>query len=910
MVLVTAAAACNEVPVKNLATSYQVQIQELRDQGKPARLDILWVVDDSTSMCQEQQSLASSFAQFLEVFKQFTAIDMQLAVTTTNVCPKSNPGNVRGRFAYSPATSFPLDCLEKRVRMCIDDADCQNDPTLPDSQNWVCEKRSIVSMYTCDLPENLGDDRYEGDVLRTISTQCRYRCDRQNNPAQCARAFGSPDGCAVQGAGDTVSMCESGVCSAGACESNATLPTSVDCASACRGFDCADVCETFTEDPAGCASRCQAAGGSCIDVCRQVSKGPSCGAVCQVNWDCQDRCEEYLHDADKCRVACSAASPAACREACRMDFLNQDFLCFLSCDPLYNCTDRCIAEFGEPTHRCVVPSTPDAAGCLLPPQTAYCPGRTDRGPGVPPLWNGPTILNLEVADAYLKDYIEGRWSGHPDWDASWKSLPVDDDPASYEARETARQKVFELLFTCMASVGAEQVVCGLQEQGLLAAWKALDPEGENADQARKFLREDAYLLVITISDEDDCSAPEYEYRNPSTGNIELRNMVGPDKANQCPCLRDEHGCLANGSCDIRRCFNNRGEYDRLLCPLYSPETIVNRLRALKADPAQVLFTAIAGDIDLSQPGELYLTDDLRELSDRYYECKCDSRAPMTAPLVYGCLSRQGKADLGDRYKAVAQAFGLGRYGQFANICSDAGIGPALEEIANLVVPLLTKVCLPRPMEWSCQSRCENLFNDSGKCMTSCEAQDCFVACQDAFEGLPGCAEICAAGEFVEVYKYDQKGNCLKVDAAGNCLPLRQTTPGSQDGDFFLVRGAPDCVLFDVTLGERPENAIQFVSPLDFSDRLDLVYRAKPFWCQDRCNRVFRAVYSEQSRLDQLCNGLCDATPVDCIENCVRTDGAERCAYVCTVSASECIQQCEAMNAAGSSSINCNNACRD
>ena len=33
--------ACNEVPVRNLTTSYQVQIQELRDRGKPAKLDVV-----------------------------------------------------------------------------------------------------------------------------------------------------------------------------------------------------------------------------------------------------------------------------------------------------------------------------------------------------------------------------------------------------------------------------------------------------------------------------------------------------------------------------------------------------------------------------------------------------------------------------------------------------------------------------------------------------------------------------------------------------------------------------------------------------------------------------------------------------------------------------------------------------
>ena len=34
----------------------------------------------------------------------------------------------------------------------------------------------------------------------------------------------------------------------------------------------------------------------------------------------------------------------------------------------YDCTDRCIAEFGEPTYRCVMPDNDiTKSGCILPP---------------------------------------------------------------------------------------------------------------------------------------------------------------------------------------------------------------------------------------------------------------------------------------------------------------------------------------------------------------------------------------------------------------------------------------------------------------------------------------------------------------------------------------------------------------
>lgn len=906
-VVVAVLAACNEVPVRNLTTTYQVQIQELRDRGKPAKLDILWVVDDSSSMCQEQQSLASSFAAFLEVFQRYTSIDMQLAVTSTNVCPvdPKKPGvAIRGKFMYKPATTFPIACMENRQITCLTDDDCRNNPTLPDAQNWVCDGKPAADLYTCDRPASSGEDPYPGDVLRSTNSTCRYLCDRAADPAQCARVFGAPEGCGDAGGGASAPMCEAGSCDTDKCLANATLDASVDCGLLCRGQDCADVCVGFLGDSAACASRCQAASGSCFDVCESVSKTGPCSDVCASDWGCVERCEAYLYDPAKCASACAAGTGAACRSACGTSFPNQDFLCFLACDSGYDCTDRCIAEFGASTYRCVMPSgSPNNSGCLRPPPTRFCPA------------NGPTILNLGIADQWLKDWIAGDWAGHPDWDPAWKNLPLGDTDAEYDAREVARTAVFEQLFICMATIGAEQEPCGLQEQGLRAAWMALDPEGENADQAKRFLRDDAYLLVVVVSDEEDCSAPDLcDRRDPFTGQLLTNVQCIPAETynSKCSCLRDENGCLpgqdpSKGECDPSKCLIN-GRFVRGNCPLYSTDSTVNRLRSLKPDPAQVVFAAISGDVQVDAQGNadtstgLYRVDDPAAIAARYFECKCDGYE-QRSPHTYICSSSNGKADPGFRYKRVAQSFGLGRFGQFANICSDEGIGPSLEQIANLVIPILTKVCLPRPMEWSCADKCVDTFNDTAKCEAACAAEDCFAACQETFPGEPGCADICAAGEFVEVYKYDAAGNCQKTDAAGNCLPLRQGTSASDpDAEFFLVKAAPDCVLFDLGLGERAENAIQFTTPLEYSDRLEIVYRTKPFYCQDRCARIF-----EDN--PEFCNDLCGTTPEGCLESCVKAPNAARCAYVCTTSTTECTQQCESLNAEGAT-LNCNKACRD
>lgn len=887
-------AACNDVPVRNLTSSYQVQVQELRDRGKPAKLDILWVVDSSPSMCQEQQSLASSFRAFLEVFQKYTAIDMQLAVTTSNVCAKGSSGAVRGRFVYQPASDLPPACLERRVLPCLNDAQCQNyvpksgESPLPDAAAWVCEppKKGAEGLWFCDTPPEVkaegGDDKYPGDYLFTVGSACRYKCDREENPGRCAQVFGQPEGCKRDSAAPVPSMCEAGTCATSACESNPELATSsVDCSARCRGRECAEVCGEFLADAAACKAKCDAV-GSCVDVCQAVSKVEDCGDVCQSDWTCQQKCEDTLRDSGKCQAVCEKATAAECQTECTTRFTNQEFLCFLACDTKYECSDRCIAQFGEPSYRCLYPGGNDKtkAGCLLPPATGPCPAPNQ----------GPKILNSAAADQWLKEWIAGRWAGSPDFDPKWKDLPVTDSTEDFAAREGARSKVFEQLFKCMATVGADQLICNNQEQHLRAAFMALDPEGENADQAKRFLRDDAYLLIVIIGDEDDCSAPEYER---TAGKFE--NRVTAEDYGRCTCLRDEDGCLNTGECDPSKCLTN-GKFDASKCPLYSTARFVNQLRSLKADPAQVVFATITGS---AIPGSVTTPSaDVPLIEKRFFDCKCDEREPFTAPVTYACLGDNGQADLGIRMARVAQAFGA-QYGQLANICQ-GDIAPILESIALKIIPFLTQVCLPRPMEWSCQGKCESLFNDREKCQQTCGASDCFATCQDAFLGKPGCAGICSSGEFVEVFKYDAKGKCAKdsLDEDGNCLPLEFAANSDAPGDYFLVQNSPTCPLFDVTLGERLENAIQFKIPLEFSDRIEVVYRVGAFSCQDRCGRIFKDQPS-------FCDGLCNGTIETCIDTCTKAPAARRCGYVCGTKADTCAQRCSA-----SGSSNCSAVCKD
>ena len=63
--------------------------------------------------------------------------------------------------------------------------------------------------------------------------------------------------------------------------------------------------------------------------------------------------------------------------------------------------------------------------------------------------------------------------------------------------------------------------------------------------------------------------------------------------------------------------------------------------------------------------------------------------------TYICDSKAGKADWGSRYLELAEGFGIN--GIFTNICSEQGIGPALSQIADTIIRVINKICLPKPV---------------------------------------------------------------------------------------------------------------------------------------------------------------------------------------------------------------------
>ena len=297
----------------------------------------------------------------------------------------------------------------------------------------------------------------------------------------------------------------------------------------------------------------------------------------------------------------------------------------------------CIEAFGGATATCDAPEKPknitNCNGSLNSKCRLLCSTDAECDAALVGADAGQACTSDEAACAYKCLVPSGdlQNSGcvlRPKTDACPAELPTVLDPGN--AAE---------LFPCIGVVGAEQHNNASLEQGLNAAWSALDPAGPNPEQATSFLRESAALLVVFVSDEDDCSVAE--------GASLKKEQYGT-----CTCLPDE---TIGGD-------------------LVSPPAVAAKLQGLKASPDMVFAIGVIGD-------SLATTADaIAEERMAFQASKCSMCADPTAqhPLLFNtsmCTDGALKADLGRRYLSFLEA--LGDNGQVVNVCSNAPIGANL-----------------------------------------------------------------------------------------------------------------------------------------------------------------------------------------------------------------------------------------
>jgi hypothetical protein len=149
----------------------------------------------------------------------------------------------------------------------------------------------------------------------------------------------------------------------------------------------------------------------------------------------------------------------------------------------------------------------------------------------------------------------------------------------------------EEVFSCIARLGTDG--CGFEQQlGSLRRALGGDPDVPMPPENMGFVRPDARLGVVLITDEDDCSAPANTDLFRDSDQL-LSSEYGPQQSFRC----NEYGHLCNGSPPPRRagvtltgCESNETASSKLI----HIGDVVTFLKTLKPNPTQLVVASITG----------------------------------------------------------------------------------------------------------------------------------------------------------------------------------------------------------------------------------------------------------------------------------------------------------------------------
>lgn len=218
------------------------------------------------------------------------------------------------------------------------------------------------------------------------------------------------------------------------------------------------------------------------------------------------------------------------------------------------------------------------------------------------------------------------------------------------------------VFSCMALLGVTG--CGFEHQlqaTRVALYESITPENKG------FLRPNAYLAVILITDEDDCSAEP---------NSDLFTQDYGMSTASFRCAREGHLC--NGrqpptdafQSPLAECKANPGG------KLIAVQQIVDSIRMLKARPDQQIIVAGIFGWPNNPTGALY----------RYTKSTRSGEVDYAAV----CESANGQATAALRVKEFVEAFG--QSGNYFSICQD-DFRPAMKAIGEKVAARLSTPCI-------------------------------------------------------------------------------------------------------------------------------------------------------------------------------------------------------------------------
>jgi len=237
------------------------------------------------------------------------------------------------------------------------------------------------------------------------------------------------------------------------------------------------------------------------------------------------------------------------------------------------------------------------------------------------------------------------------------------------------------VFSCIAALG--DTGCGFEHQ-FASVLRALGADGQPAPAENQgFLRSDALLAIVMVTNEDDCSARSGIGLYDFNSNMSLTSALGPLSNYRC----NEFGHVCDDARPPRMAPSNDVDATVTLQNCTSSECggslasvgeFAARIKALKAAPAsEIVFAAITG------PATPYT---VHWKNPSIADTSCGQASCPWPEITHSCTAVDGSfADPAVRVAQAVNAFGAN--GFMSSIC-DPNYGTALQQIADRIGTLL------------------------------------------------------------------------------------------------------------------------------------------------------------------------------------------------------------------------------
>ncbi len=341
------------------------------------------------------------------------------------------------------------------------------------------------------------------------------------------------------------------------------------------------------------------------------------------------------------------------------------------------------------------------------------------------------------------------------------SLVQDDPFAETEAGQENPNLAAQI--ACLSKLGTHG--CGVEQQ-LESSVRALT---RNEEQ-QAFLKESHMLVVLVVSDEEDCSVADRGlFDTPEWQSGTMVNANDPAKGQ------------LNTACNLPE--SNEENY------LFPISRYWQKLVEMKGNqPRAVLFAAIVGvpqeeDSMCQGLGNTLngcLDTDKMQLESTLFESQgavFSHFAPACERTVEDVIVTSARP--GRRYVRVAQEFGA--HGYIYSICNEDW-SPAMRNIARILAEnLVEQSCFPKPLPWNQLSYEDQIEQGCEGCGTAeCDVEVIFEFAPESDEGCP--AAFANPAEETRQEIKDAAGNVAKVQVSCPLLKL----PAPYDCDDALV----------------------------------------------------------------------------------------------------------------------------